>query len=140
VSSPPVDSSFETGSRSDAKPQQSSSSPKPIEPHPVIDNTIQRGPISHPSYQLGDVGRDEDMIIFPKSKKRQSRSRRRRRRSKKDDGDTSNSDSDDDEDHSSRRPACQVNISLAIGQLRHLDAAFGKSFHRQVCIFLYLHN
>ena len=119
----------ETDSRLDIKPHQSSSSPKPIERQPAIGDTIPRGPIAHPSYQLGDVGRDEDMIIFPKSKKRQSRSRRRRRRSKKDDGDTSNSDSDDDEDHSSRRPACQVNISLAIGQLRHLDAAFGKFVH-----------
>jgi len=139
-SSPPVDSS--TDSRSDVKPQKSTSSPKPnIEGQPVIDNTIHRGPIAHPSYQLGDVGRDEDMIIFPKSKTRQSRSRRRRRRSKKDDGDTSNSDSDDDEDHSRRRPVCQVNISLAIGQLRHLDAAFGKSFHHYgVYTFLHLHN
>ena len=115
-----VDSLTETDSRLDIKPHQSSSSPKPIERQPAIGDTIPRGPIAHPSYQLGDLGRDEDMIIFPKSKKRQSRSRRRRRRSKKDDGDTSNSDSDDDEDHYSR------DISLAIGQLRHLDAAFGK--------------
>jgi len=137
-----MDSLTETDSRLDIQPHQSSSSPKPIiEAHPVIDNTIHRGPIAHPGYQLGDVGRDEDMIIFPKSKKRQSRSRRRRRRSKKDDGDTSNSDSDDEEDHSSRRPACQVNTSLAIGQLRHLDAAFGKSFHHYgVYTFLHLHN
>jgi len=131
-----VDSLTETDSRLDIQPHQSSSSPKPIEPQPAIGDTIPRGPIAHPSYQLGDVGRDEDMIIFPKSKTRQSRSRRRRRRSKKDDGDTSNSDSDD-----SRGPACQVNISLAIGQLRHLDAAFGKFVHHYpVCTFLHLHN
>ena len=135
-----VDSLTETDSRLDIQPHQSSSSPKPIEPQPAIGDTIPRGPIAHPSYQLGDVGRDEDMIIFPKSNKRQSRSRRRRRRSKKDDGDTSNSDSDDDEDHSSRRPDCKVNISLAIGQLRHLDAAFGKSFRYGVYTFLHLHN
>jgi len=81
------------------------------------------------------------MLVFPKntnSKSRRSRRRRRRRRKNRrnggaDDDSESNeddssscSDSDDDEEDGrrSRKSQRKVNISLAIGQLRHLDAAF----------------
>ena len=88
-----------------------------------------RSPITHPAYKLGDQARDEDMIIFPKYSKRSRRSRRRRRR-KRDDcsQDSSCSDDSDDEDQGqSSRRRLQVNIPLAIGHLRHLDAAFSEN-------------
>ena len=104
-----------------------------------------RGPITHPHYKLGDLARDEDMLVFPKSSKRSrrrySRSRRRRKEnrsgrgadgdgtsSNEDDSSSCSEDSDDEEEYCrcSRKSSIRIAIyiMLAIGQLRHLDAAF----------------
>ena len=102
--------------------------PQPEETMPTQQLGV-RSPISHPAYKLGYQARDEDMIIFPKYSKRSRRSRRRRRR-KRDDcsQDSSCSDDSDDEDQGqSSRRRLQVNIPLAIGHLRHLDAAFSEN-------------
>ena len=96
------------------------------EPHQPISVTEIRGPFTHPIYKLGDEGRKEDMIIFPKPKSRRGRrrGRRKKKRGSNSDSSSSSSDSNDYSDQSSRRHAHQVDIPLAIGQLRHLDAAF----------------
>ncbi|KAL7540635.1 hypothetical protein ACHAXR_011556 [Thalassiosira sp. AJA248-18] len=85
----------------------------------------ERGPITHPSYKLGDLARDEDMIVFPKTKSRRRRSRRRRRKNRDCSQDSSScSDRDDDEEEVAHSRTSEVDFALlAIGQLCHLDAA-----------------
>ena len=82
-----------------------------------------RGPITHPQYKLGDVAHNEDMVIFPKHNSQRRSRRRRRRRNDISNGDDSSSSSDSDEDEEQDLPG-KNNITRAIGQLRHLDAAF----------------
>jgi len=102
---------------------------------------IIRGPIAHPYYKLGDVAREEDMIIFPKKNSRSRRRRRRRRRhrsksrtaslSSSDSSSSSDSDSDrdndsDDDNLDEREARRKHSIYMSIKELRHLDAAFVK--------------
>jgi len=105
----------------DDKPKET---PSPSPTTYYIANTAAstRGPIMHPQYTLGDSARDEDMIVFPKRKKSRLRRRRRRLRNTHKSQEDSGSDSNGEMDEgSSSRSA---HISMAIGQLRHLDAAF----------------
>jgi len=109
--------------------------PMPVQPRIDCPSLQQgRGPITHPNYKLGDLARSEDMLVFPKyssshSRRARARRRRRRRRRKRDNNgsregdDSSCSDSDDDDVEKSHK-GNGVDIDLAIGQLRHLDAAF----------------
>lgn len=95
----------------------------------TLEQLVARCPISHPRYKLGDAARDEDMIVFPKSRHGRGRTRRR---------ETNNSDSaesllssscsDGNDREASGSKACEstVDIQKAIGQLRHLDAAFSE--------------
>lgn len=108
--------------------------PMPVQPCPDSSSLQQdRGPITHPNYKLGDLARSEDMLVFPKkssSHNRRARARRRRRRRRKRDnngsheGDGSSCNDSDDDDAENSRKGNGVDIDLAIGQLRHLDAAF----------------
>ena len=74
-----------------------------------------REPITHPRYELGDVAKEDDMIIFPKSSR--SRSGRRRRRRDQDSSETSSIEEERD-----RRN--QIKVFASVKELRHLDAAF----------------
>eukprot|EP00986_Skeletonema_menzelii_P008780 scaffold3803_cov151-Skeletonema_menzelii.AAC.7 len=78
-------------------------------------NVNHREPITHPRYKLGDVARDEDMIIFPA--KSRSRSGRGRRRRGQDGSETSSADEDQDNSN-------QSNVTASVMELQHLDAAF----------------
>ncbi|KAL7484225.1 hypothetical protein ACHAW6_009865 [Cyclotella cf. meneghiniana] len=78
-----------------------------------------RGPIVHPHYKLGDIAREEDMIIFSSSKSHKSRRSRRSRRRHESDDDVSN-----DDHHHHRSSSAKDHIVEAIRQLSHLDAAF----------------
>jgi len=102
-------------------------SPHAFKPTPIVAPCYpspERGLITHPHYKLGDLARDEDMIVFPKNEQSRHRRSRRRRRGKYDSS-SSSSSVEDDKDAQSK--SISANIPLAIGQLRHLDAAFGKS-------------
>jgi len=122
----------------DESPQHIATPPV-LEPMPVPPCTDcpslqqDRGPITHPNYKLGDLARSEDMLVFPKkllSHNRRARARQRRRRRRKIDndgsreGDGSSCNDSDDDDAEKSRKGKRVDIDLAIGQLRHLDAAF----------------
>lgn len=74
-----------------------------------------RGPLCHPNYQLGDLAQDSDMIVFPSRKSRKGR--RRKRKNDSDEGDS-------DEDGNCQSSRDEAFVEKAIGQLRHLDAAF----------------
>eukprot|EP00578_Thalassiosira_sp_NH16_P004948 CAMPEP_0181139772 /NCGR_PEP_ID=MMETSP1071-20121207/34959_1 /TAXON_ID=35127 /ORGANISM="Thalassiosira sp., Strain NH16" /LENGTH=833 /DNA_ID=CAMNT_0023226699 /DNA_START=109 /DNA_END=2610 /DNA_ORIENTATION=- len=104
-----------------------------------LQTTSARSPITHPLYSLGDLARDEDMLIFPKiarssGKRRRHRRRRRsrrKRRGRSQEEDSSSDSSDDDDEYEeragrSRNFFSKVDLWLAVGQLRHLDAAFVK--------------
>mmetsp|Transcript_19788 Transcript_19788/g.42960 ORF Transcript_19788/g.42960 Transcript_19788/m.42960 type:complete len:942 (+) Transcript_19788:185-3010(+) len=93
----------------------------PVTSHSCF-TTAARGPITHPQYKLGETARDEDIIVFPKLKSRHGRSRRGR--SKKNRSKSSQDSSCSDGDGEAEESPNKVNIHLAIGQLRHLDAAF----------------
>lgn len=86
----------------------------------ALDQPGKRCPIAHPRYKLGDAACDEDMIVFPTSRQRRGRTRRRE----------TNNDSDETLQSSSGSDSilCEssFDIHLAIGQLRHLDAAFSE--------------
>jgi len=95
----------------------------------ALEQLVARCPMSHPRYKLGDAARDEDMIIFPKS--RHGRGRTRRRETNNSDSaesllSSSGSDSNDREAGGSKACKSTVDIRKAIGQLRHLDAAFSE--------------
>lgn len=109
---------------------------EPQTPLPIIVTLEQPGercPIAHPHYKLGDSACDEDMLVFPTSRQRR-RGRARRREPIIDGAETlqstsSCSDSNDREVDGLRANECSADIQQAIGQLRHLDAAFSKLFH-----------
>lgn len=76
-----------------------------------------REPFSHPEYKLGDTAREEDMVVFNKTSQQGSTSTK-----------NSNSSESDEECSMSKGGECQINvIQRTIGQLQHLDAAFGES-------------
>ncbi|KAL3786243.1 hypothetical protein ACHAWO_009519 [Cyclotella atomus] len=77
-----------------------------------------RGPIFHPDYQLGDLAREQDMIVFPSSKSRKGRRRHSRRNNNDEEDDNS------DEENHQRSAKVKAIVESAIGQLCHLDAAF----------------
>ncbi len=84
-----------------------------------------RCPIAHPRYKLGDSAFDEDMIVFPAS--RQRRGRTRRRETNSDGAETLQSSSgSESNDREVGSGACEFDVHLAIGQLRHLDAVFSE--------------
>ncbi|KAL3805927.1 hypothetical protein HJC23_007888 [Cyclotella cryptica] len=122
-----VDDELVIPAREDQEPSSTTSTPthneelsppRPVHHVPPPPPGI-RGPIVHPQYKLGDVAREEDMIVFPSSKSHKNRrSRRSRRRHESDD------DASDEEDHNHRSSSAKELIVQAIGQLSHLDAAF----------------
>ncbi len=75
-----------------------------------------REPITHPSYKLGDVAKDEDMIIFP-TKSRSTSRRARRRRVQDSSQSTSSADEEQDRLNESK-------FIASVKELHHLDAAF----------------
>jgi hypothetical protein len=75
-----------------------------------------REPFTHPEYKLGDAAREEDMVVFNKTSQHGSTSTKK-----------STSSESDEEFSTSKGGECQINvIQRTIGQLQHLDAAFGK--------------
>ena len=102
--------------QSDSPEKQSSSSGAH---HPTL---VDRGPITLHSYNLGDLVREGDMIVFPKMKSRHGRRRRRRRKNRRSDGSLS-SESSESEDEEEEIQSRHDYIISSIGELRHLDAA-----------------
>ena len=93
---------------------------------PVSEQQGIREPFTHPEYKLGDTARDEDMFVFTKISQQGSTSTK-----------NSTSSECDEESSMSKGEECQINIiQRTIGQLQHLDAAFGKSKYRLLAIFL----
>ena len=100
---------------------------KPPRAVPAANLGLGRGPIVHTHYKLGDEARDEDMIVFPKlskSRARRSRGRRRRKKRNSSTSDSSSSSSDDDDDECRQSRSAADVVPRAIGELRHLDAAW----------------
>ena len=94
-------------------------------PHIATLEPPGRCPIAHPRYKLGDSACDEDMIVFPAS--RQRRGRTRTREANSDSAETLQSSSgSESNDREVGSRACEFDVHLAIGQLRHLDAAFSE--------------
>ena len=113
-------------------PQSEQCKPDPqTEPQPVVAETPEkaayrnesrgsREPFTHPLYKLGDLARDEDMIVFSVTRRRRSRRQWcKRDKSKKNTDSLSSDDSDNEDSHCNR-------TQQAISELRHLDAAFGE--------------
>jgi hypothetical protein len=75
-----------------------------------------REPFTHPEYKLGDTAREEDMVVFNKTSQQGSTSTK-----------NSTSSESDEEFSMSKGEEFQIDvIQRTIGQLQHLDAAFGK--------------
>ena len=75
-----------------------------------------REPYTHPEYKLGDTAREEDMVVFNKTSQQGSTSTK-----------NSTSSESDEEFSMSKGEEFQIDvIQRTIGQLQHLDAAFGK--------------
>lgn len=92
-------------------------------PHIATLEPPGRCPIAHPRYKLGDSACDEDMIVFPASSQRRGRTRRRETSS--DSAETLQSSlGSESNDREVGSRACEFDVHLAIGQLRHLDAVF----------------
>lgn len=103
-------------SPSEAKNLQTELEPLAIDV-PVSEQQGIREPFTHPEYKLGDTARDEDMFIFTKISQQGSTNTK-----------NSTSSECDEEFSMSKGEECQINIiQRTIGQLQHLDAAFGKS-------------
>ena len=93
---------------------------------PVSKQQGIREPFTHPEYKLGDTARDEDMFVFTKMSQQGSTSTK-----------NSTSSECDEEFSMSKGEECEINIiQRTIGQLQHLDAAFGKSKYRLLTILL----
>ena len=75
-----------------------------------------REPITHPNYKLGDLARDEDMIMFPTKSRSISR---RRRRMRVQDSNQSTSSADEEQDRIN-----ESKFIASVKELHHLDAAF----------------
>lgn len=75
-----------------------------------------REPFTHPEYKLGDTAREEDMVVFNKTSQQETSTK------------FYTSSETDEELSMSKGEERQINvIQRTIGQLQHLDAAFGKS-------------
>ncbi|KAL7549136.1 hypothetical protein ACHAWF_012405 [Thalassiosira exigua] len=101
-------------------PQSSTPQNQPCTSHSSLQ---ERGTITHPHYKLGYTARKEDMIVFHKFQGRKSRRGRRDQRSDSQ-GNSSCDESDGEDDVQQRKLSEKAQIHSAIGQLRHLDAAF----------------
>ena len=128
-SSPPQ---AQTAELHEAEPQSEQCKPDPkTESQPVVAETPEktayrnelqgsREPFTHPLYKLGDLARDEDMIVFSVSRRRRIRRQWcKGDKSKKNTDSLSSDDSDNEDSHCNR-------IQQVISELRHLDAAFGE--------------
>ena len=97
---------------------------------PLVVDVEQQGtrrePFNHPQYKLGDMAREEDMVGFNMTSRQRRSGRKKLRENTSTDKFTTNES--DYEEFSKSWKERQINvIQQTIGQLQHLDAAFGES-------------